>query len=80
VTCATQPLEMLHRFYDACSAAVWERDGIVNKFIGDAVLAIFGFPIVREDHARQAGLLSHLDPAGAGLDNHGAVFEGPAAL
>jgi adenylate cyclase len=52
----TQTVDMLHRFYDACSEAVWERDGIVNKFIGDAVLAIFGFPIMREDHARQAVL------------------------
>ncbi len=32
------------------------RDGIVNKFIGDAVLAIFNFPIMREDHVRQAVL------------------------
>jgi adenylate cyclase len=52
----TQTVEMLHRFYDACSSAVWERDGIVNKFSGDALLAIFGFPIVREDHPRQAVL------------------------
>jgi adenylate cyclase len=35
---------------------VWERDGIVNKFMGDAVLAIFNFPIVQADHARQAVL------------------------
>jgi class 3 adenylate cyclase len=47
---------MLHEFYDECAAAVWERDGIVNKFIGDAVLAIFNFPIMREDHVRQAVL------------------------
>jgi adenylate cyclase len=47
---------MLHEFYDECAAAVWERDGIVNKFIGDAVLAIFNFPILREDHVRQAVL------------------------
>jgi adenylate cyclase len=47
---------MLHDFYDACASAVWERDGIVNKFIGDAVLAIFNFPIMREDHVRQAVL------------------------
>lgn len=52
----TEAVEMLHGFYDACSAAVWERDGIVNKFIGDAVLAIFNFPILREDHVRQAVL------------------------
>jgi class 3 adenylate cyclase len=47
-------LDMLHGFYDECASAIWERDGIVNKFIGDAVLAIFNFPIMREDHVRQA--------------------------
>src|SRR5689334_13867026 len=45
---------MLHRFYDECAAAVWERDGIINKFIGDAVLAIFNFPLTRPDHVEQA--------------------------
>ena len=53
-------VDMLHGFYDECASAIWERDGIVNKFIGDAVLAIFNFPIMREDHVRQAVL--------AGLD------------
>lgn len=47
-------VNMLHVFYDECASAIWERDGIVNKFIGDAVLAIFNFPIMREDHVRQA--------------------------
>jgi adenylate cyclase len=53
-TASEDVVGMLHRFYDECAAAVWERDGIVNKFIGDAVLAIFNFPIMREDHVRQA--------------------------
>ena len=47
-------VDMLHGFYDECASGIWERDGIVNKFIGDAVLAIFNFPIMREDHVRQA--------------------------
>ena len=47
-------VDMLDDFYDGCASAVWDRDGIVNKFIGDAVLAIFNFPIMREDHVRQA--------------------------
>lgn len=34
---------LLHVFYDQCSAPIWEQDGIVNKFIGDAVFAIFNF-------------------------------------
>jgi len=53
-------VDMLHGFYDECASAIWERDGIVNKLIGDAGLAIFNFPIMREDHVRQAVL--------AGLD------------
>lgn len=48
--------EMLHRFTDECAAAIWERDGIVNKFIGDSLLAIFNFPIMRDDHVQQAVL------------------------
>ena len=47
---------LLGEFYDHCSAAVWERDGIVNKLIGDAIFAIYNFPIRRSDHAKQAVL------------------------
>ena len=34
----------------------WERDGIVDKLIGDAILAIFNFPIERHDHVKNAVL------------------------
>src|SRR5262245_31292895 len=37
----TEVVQMLDRFYDECTSVIWERDGIVNKFIGDAVLSIF---------------------------------------
>ncbi len=46
--------KLLHCFYDQCSAAVWESEGIVNKFIGDAVLAIFNFPLIRKEHVTNA--------------------------
>jgi adenylate cyclase len=52
----SEVLDLLQTFYDQCASAIWERDGIVNKFIGDAVLAIFNFPIMQEDHVRQAVL------------------------
>jgi class 3 adenylate cyclase len=45
---------MLDAFYDICGEAIWENDGIINKTMGDAVLAIFNFPIKREDHAARA--------------------------
>jgi class 3 adenylate cyclase len=47
---------LLHAFYDDCAAAVWRRDGIINKFMGDGLLAIFNFPIMRDDHVEQAVL------------------------
>jgi class 3 adenylate cyclase len=45
---------LLHQFYDQCSQAIWEHEGIINKFIGDAVFAIFNFPLVRADHTLNA--------------------------
>ncbi len=45
---------LLHLFYDQCSKAVWENEGIINKFIGDAVFAIFNFPLVRPEHSLNA--------------------------
>jgi adenylate cyclase len=48
--------DVLHGFTDECANAVWNHDGVVNKLIGDAMLAIFNFPIMREDHVEQAAL------------------------
>lgn len=48
--------EVLDIFYDECAAAIWEFDGLLNKTIGDAVMAIFNFPIKQPDHARKAVL------------------------
>lgn len=51
------PTEMgglLDIFYDECAGAIWAHDGLLNKTIGDAVMAVFNFPIRHDDHARQA--------------------------
>lgn len=45
---------LLHRFYDLCSKSVWENDGIINKFLGDGVFAIFNFPLERQNHVQNA--------------------------
>jgi class 3 adenylate cyclase len=47
---------LLDIFYDECASAIWQYDGLLNKTIGDAVMAVFNFPIRQENHARQAVL------------------------
>jgi class 3 adenylate cyclase/CHASE2 domain-containing sensor protein len=48
-------LRLLDRFYDTVSEAVFRHDGQVNKFIGDAVLALFGaLPDEPANHAERA--------------------------
>jgi adenylate cyclase len=46
--------ETLDAFYDECAEAIWEHDGLLNKTIGDAIMAVFNFPIRQIDHAAQA--------------------------
>jgi adenylate cyclase len=50
---------LLDAFYDECAHAIWEHDGLLNKTIGDAVMAIFNFPIRQGDHPRQAVRVAH---------------------
>jgi adenylate cyclase len=45
---------LLDVFYDECAGAIWHYDGILNKTLGDAVLAIFNFPVKNHDHTAQA--------------------------
>jgi class 3 adenylate cyclase len=45
---------LLDAFYDECAEAVWAVDGFVNKTIGDAIMAIFNFPVRHPDHAGRA--------------------------
>ncbi len=45
---------LLDAFYDDCAEAIWENDGLLNKTMGDAVMAVFNFPIKHEDHANRA--------------------------
>jgi class 3 adenylate cyclase len=47
---------LLDIFYDECAAAIWDYDGLLNKTTGDAVMAIFNFPIRHQDHAERAVL------------------------
>ena len=47
---------VLDAFYDESASAIWDYDGLLNKTLGDAVMALFNFPIRCENHARHAVL------------------------
>jgi adenylate cyclase len=41
-------------FQGQCGEAIWTHDGIVNKQMGDGLMAIFNFPIKNEKHTEAA--------------------------
>ncbi len=46
--------ELMNRFFQVLADAVHHADGTVDKFTGDGIMALFGAPIAREDHAQCA--------------------------
>jgi class 3 adenylate cyclase/tetratricopeptide (TPR) repeat protein len=46
--------EVMDRYFAAMRLAIERHGGIVEKFIGDAVMAVFGLPRVHEDDALRA--------------------------
>ncbi|HLM84726.1 MAG TPA: adenylate/guanylate cyclase domain-containing protein [Solirubrobacteraceae bacterium] len=46
--------EVMERYFVATRAVIERHGGLVGKFIGDAVMAVFGLPVVREDDALRA--------------------------
>jgi predicted ATPase/class 3 adenylate cyclase len=46
--------ELLSRYFDSCSRLIGLYGGTVEKFIGDAVMAVWGTPTATEDDAERA--------------------------
>ena len=46
--------DLLGRYFDAARTIVSRHGGTLEKFIGDAVMAVWGAPVAREDDAERA--------------------------
>jgi class 3 adenylate cyclase/predicted ATPase len=46
--------ELLGRYFDRCRTLIERYGGTVEKFIGDAVMAVWGTPVAREDDPERA--------------------------
>jgi adenylate cyclase len=47
-------VKLLNRYFNRMSAAIEAQGGIIDKFIGDAIMALFGAPVSQSDAADRA--------------------------
>ncbi|HSK92929.1 MAG TPA: adenylate/guanylate cyclase domain-containing protein [Candidatus Angelobacter sp.] len=77
--------ELLSRYFDLASDIVQMHGGTVEKFIGDAVMAVWGTPVAHEDDAERAvraalELVSRVPQLNPGLQARAGVLSGDAAV
>jgi len=51
---AEEVRELLTTYFETCKALISRYGGVVEKFIGDAVMAVWGAPVAHEDDAERA--------------------------
>jgi len=51
---AEETRELLSRYFETCRRVIGRYGGTVEKFIGDAVMAVWGTPVAQEDDAERA--------------------------
>ncbi|MBK8394882.1 MAG: adenylate/guanylate cyclase domain-containing protein [Leptospiraceae bacterium] len=50
----SEVVRWLNQYFEQMSRCITQEKGLINKFIGDAILAVFGAPIPLENHAKSA--------------------------
>jgi class 3 adenylate cyclase/predicted ATPase len=73
--------EILSQYFDRMRTAIERHGGVVEKFIGDAVVAVWGTPVAHEDDAERAvrAGLSSVDAVGQ-MNEHIGLPPGTLAL
>ena len=56
---AEEVTDILNEYFSAVEPIIRKHKGVLNKFIGDAILAIFGEPIQDKQHAKNAVLCAN---------------------
>ncbi len=51
---AHEVVEMLNTYFGRVCDAIFAEGGTIDKFVGDAIMAVFGSPVPHADHARRA--------------------------
>ena len=77
--------ELLGRYIDHARDVIARYGGTIEKFIGDAVMAVWGAPVAREDDAERAvraalELVAGVPALHPGLQARGGVLTGEAAV
>lgn len=77
--------DMLTRYFDLASDVITRYGGTVEKFIGDAVMAVWGAPVAHEDDAERAvraalELADAVHSLGPTIQARAAVLTGEAAV
>jgi adenylate cyclase len=73
---AERVVEILNRFFSAAVQIVFEHDGLLDKFYGDGLMAVFGPPRVREDDAARAlAVAEELHRAAATIEADGKPLQ-----
>jgi class 3 adenylate cyclase len=82
---AEEVRETLSRYFDLSREIIERYGGTVEKFIGDAVMAVWGAPVAREDDAERAvraalDLVDIVTTLGPGIRARCGVLTGEAAV
>ena len=82
---AEEARELLSRYFELARLTIERYGGVVEKFIGDAVMAVWGAPVAREDDPERAvraglDLVDAVRTLGPGIEARAGVLTGEAAV